>query len=462
MRALKTVIMACLAAIIVCSCSNQTSEKNDWKDSPLDLVTSPHQLDINDISLVLFAKYVDADIHGTTMYHNCSWEVAKVAYEVSCFRGIPYNSASGKKTAQALTSLPLLDFFAARIIKSCMYLPQAEWIKPDVKALVDEALVLAGSRLAKDSDLPTALSLNRTDLTDDQKQARAGYIADKLEESRSQAVGRTLKLDFTSSAIRHFTVDQLSDDKRIFYKKIDINGASSKDQELLTDIIGCLQPVAFSYLNNTKTITDVNKKIRKGASVRVVLYEYLQSLDLTLMQSLAANEPFYPVDLKIRKRIEDYTGNKLLLFASTSDLSNSGWYTVDINPWGTQDLVADLTKNETYEYLTQKGGFDTVIAENFLVDEVIQNAQRLVKSGGVLITSVHVGNSKELHQKLESMKQNFTIYIASDFTHEERPNFGYYKHTSTKDLMTWIKKHTLPENFNYKTKKFFAILAIKK
>ena len=143
--------------------------------------------------------------------------------------------------------------------------------------------------------------------------------------------------------------------------------------------------------------------------------------------------------------IEKYDGEKLLLCSGTPDVKkfrekfpsfsynqdNSGWYTVDIDPWMRPNLLADLKNPKTYDYLSKKKF--SIIFDEYCTHDASEKlhdfAAPLLKIDGILVSKV-CGR----FDKLSEVKQSIASkgYKNVVFGHPENGDNNIY----------WLKKLT--------------------
>ena len=156
--------------------------------------------------------------------------------------------------------------------------------------------------------------------------------------------------------------------------------------------------------------------------------------------------------------LEDYTGDKLLLGAPTSDLTNADWYTVDIIQ-GNQNLIADLRRQETYDYITQKRPqrFARELDERCYktVSETIRrNAAALTAPGGIFCAFLN-GSWEQVHVVAATlMESGFSRVLLG--SHCEY----YCKHMSVEDLISAFESSPIDLNY-FSLFSCCSILAIK-
>lgn len=178
---------------------------------------------------------------------------------------------------------------------------------------------------------------------------------------------------------------------------------------------------------------------------------------------------FAPLEAIIpQKLLEDYTGDKLLLGAPTSDLTNEDWYTVDIIK-GNQNLIADLRRKETYDYITQRRpqGFARVLDErcyNTVSETIRRNAAALTAPGGIFCAQLR-SKQKELEGvKVEFIESGFSSVLLGDqFALQDNHGMYYDKHMSVVDLINAFEsaKINLGLVISSDEPYFYGILAIK-
>ncbi len=164
--------------------------------------------------------------------------------------------------------------------------------------------------------------------------------------------------------------------------------------------------------------------------------------------------------------LEDYAGDKLLLGAPTSDLTNAAWYTVDIIQ-GNQNLIADLRRQETYDYITQKRpqGFARVLDErcyNTVSETIRRNAAALTASGGIFCTLLD-GSWEHVHEVAATlMESRFSRVLLGDQYMLERDHGLYYgKHLPVDDLIHAFESAPINEGLVAPDGLWCSILAIK-
>ena len=103
----------------------------------------------------------------------------------------------------------------------------------------------------------------------------------------------------------------------------------------------------------------------------------------------------------VNKKIEDYTGSRLLLAGGTYYSGNTetdneyrkkaanDWYSVDVDPLCLPDVVADLKNFEIYNYLNKKK-FDVIMLEYcYFPTTTIAKFYELLTEGGVYYTPLY-------------------------------------------------------------------------
>ena len=167
-----------------------------------------------------------------------------------------------------------------------------------------------------------------------------------------------------------------------------------------------------------------------------------------------------------QKLLEDYTGDKLLLGTPTSDLTNADWYTVDIIQ-GNQNLIADLRRQETYDYIMQKRpqGFAKVLDErcyNTVSGMIRQNAAALTASGGIFNTLLG-GSWEHVHAVAATLiESGFSRVLLGDQYMLGRDHGLYYdKHMPVDDLIHAFEAAPINEGLAAPVGWWCSVLAIK-
>jgi hypothetical protein len=177
------------------------------------------------------------------------------------------------------------------------------------------------------------------------------------------------------------------------------------------------------------------------------------------------DDDFAPLEaITPQKLLEDYTGEKLLLGAPTSDLTNADWYTVDIIQ-GNQNLIADLRRQETYDYITQKRpqGFARVLDErcyNTVSETIRRNAAALTAPGGIFCTVLDGGWERAHEIVATLMETGFCRVLLSDLNKlNVLHGASYDKHMPVEDLIRAFESNPI-ELSSFIS--FCSVMAIKK
>lgn len=143
---------------------------------------------------------------------------------------------------------------------------------------------------------------------------------------------------------------------------------------------------------------------------------------ITLEENDEDDDSDFPILETITSQVSliDYVGDKLLLGSPTSDLANADWYTVDITK-GNQNLIADLRRQETYDYIVQERpqGFARVLDEfcyTTTSEMIRRNAAALTASGGIFCAPLRQEYSCDSSFSFETLNQITNELMASGFS----------------------------------------------